>query len=490
MLECRIMKGIIFPNQLFEHNPVLEHTNEVYLIEDSLFFGDKYNPMKFHKQKLVLHRASMKAYQHQLEQQGVTVTYVNYDPLKTIEDVIKDLHIQEVVCVDPVDFLLRKRLKRVFPTLEFLHSPLFINTQVDNEEYLKNGKLFMHEFYKYQRQRLNILMDNDGPVGGRLSFDDENRKKVPKSHYPEIPADPIVKDNTYIEEALSYVQENFPENYGSLETFSYGVTRPEALEVLSQFCKQRLHLFGDYEDAIVKDRVQLYHSMLSAYLNIGLLTPQEVVDTILSYAEEHNIPINNTEGIIRQIIGWREFIRLVYDNFGTELRNANEWRHTNPLPSSFYNATTGIEPIDTTITKTLTYAYVHHIERLMVLGNFFFLTKIEPNEVYQWFMELYIDAYDWVMVPNVYGMVLQTKKNLMTTKPYISGSNYVRKMSDYSKGSWSDIWDALYWNTIIENLEELKANGRMHFVTARAASFDAETKQQYEQIAKEFHQSL
>ena len=180
-------------------------------------------------------------------------------------------------------------------------------------------------------------------------------------------------------------------------------------------------------------------------LNTGLLTPQFIVDEALQYASNHEIPINSLEGFIRQIIGWREFIRAVYELKGKEERTKNYWGFTRKIPASFWNGTTGIEPVDNTIKKVLATGYCHHIERLMVLGNFMLLCEFDPDDVYRWFMELFIDAYDWVMVPNVYGMSQFADGGLMATKPYISGSNYLMKMSDYKKGEWQNVWDGLFW---------------------------------------------
>ena len=180
-------------------------------------------------------------------------------------------------------------------------------------------------------------------------------------------------------------------------------------------------------------------------LNVGLITPQEIVSESLQFARKNNIPINSTEGFIRQIIGWREFIRGIYECKGSEQRTKNFWGFKRKIPKSFYDGSTGIEPIDITIKKVLKTGYCHHIERLMVLGNFMILCEFDPDEVYRWFMELFIDAYDWVMVPNVYGMSQFADGGLMATKPYISGSNYLMKMSDYKKGEWQTIWDALFW---------------------------------------------
>ena len=180
-------------------------------------------------------------------------------------------------------------------------------------------------------------------------------------------------------------------------------------------------------------------------LNVGLLTPAYVIDHALAYASANEIPINSLEGFIRQILGWREFIRAVYELKGNEERIRNYWGFTRTIPASFWKGTTGIAPIDSTIKKILETGYCHHIERLMVLGNFMLLCEFDPDEVYRWFMEMFIDAYDWVMVPNVYGMSQFADGGLMSTKPYISGSNYLMKMSDYSKGDWQAVWDALFW---------------------------------------------
>ena len=199
---------------------------------------------------------------------------------------------------------------------------------------------------------------------------------------------------------------------------------------LNDFLKNRFFEFGDYEDAIVQKELILNHSLLSPMINSGLLTPSYVVNELNDYATKKNIPINSFEGIIRQIIGWREFIRGVYVSKGSIERTKNYWGFTKKMPDSFYTASTGIKPVDDSINKVNDNAYLHHIERLMVIGNFMFLCEINPDDVYKWFMELFIDSYDWVMVPNVYGMSQFADGGLMSTKPYISSSNYIMKMSD------------------------------------------------------------
>ena len=211
--------------------------------------------------------------------------------------------------------------------------------------------------------------------------------------------------------------------------------------MLTDFLQQRLELFGDYEDAIEQGQPWLWHSVLTPALNIGLLTPQQVVDQLLAMNADRKLPLNSVEGFLRQVIGWREFMRATYVDLGVQMRNSNHWQHHRPMPCSFYQGNTGIDPIDDTLARILEYGYCHHIERLMVLGGFMFLCEIHPEDIYRWFMEMFVDSYDWVMVPNVYAMSQNADGGLITTKPYFSGSNYIRKMSHYKPGAWSEIWD-------------------------------------------------
>jgi deoxyribodipyrimidine photolyase-related protein len=221
-------------------------------------------------------------------------------------------------------------------------------------------------------------------------------------------------------------------------------------------------------------------------LNVGLLTPQYIIDEALLYASNHEIPLNSLEGFMRQIVGWREFIRAVYELKGNEERTKNYWGFTRKIPDSFWNGTTGIEPIDSTIKKVLETGYCHHIERLMVLGNFMLLCEFDPDEVYRWFMELFIDAYDWVMVPNVYGMSQFADGGLMATKPYISGSNYVMKMSDYKKGAWQTIWDGLFWRFMHTHRTFFLQNPRLGMLVRTFDKMSDEKKNLHLKNAEEY----
>jgi deoxyribodipyrimidine photolyase-related protein len=318
-------------------------------------------------------------------------------------------------------------------------------------------------------------MDEGKPMGGKLSFDDENRLKYPKEKKP--PTFHHFSMNEYHLESIQYIAQYFSTNYGKINsTFVYPVSFEETKIWLNDFFQHRFKEFGAYEDAIVSHEIILHHSILTPMLNVGLITPQYIIEEAISYAKKHQIPLNSLEGFIRQIIGWREFIRAVYQLKGTEERTKNYWKFTRKIPASFWNGTTGIEPIDITIKKVLSTGYCHHIERLMVLGNFMLLCEFDPNEVYRWFMELFIDAYDWVMVPNVYGMSQFADGGLMSTKPYISGSNYLMKMSDYQKGSWQETWDGLFWRFMHVHRDFFLQNPRLGMLVKTFDKMSAEKR--------------
>jgi deoxyribodipyrimidine photolyase-related protein len=442
--------GILFPHQLFEENVLVDNCQVIYLVEEWLFFRQ----YKFHQRKIAFHRASMKFYADFLAAKNIEVVYIEvFDSLADIRDLIpflKSQGVDTVHVIDPTDdWLTRRLVKSARENQVEIHqhqSPLFLNSSAEIAQYFKDKrKMFQTDFYKHQRQIRHVLVDaNFKPTGGKWTFDYENRLKYPKSKIP--PTTQFLAPNSYILEAIEYTKKHFSGNYGSLnEDFIYPTTHLESKVWLNDFFKERFFEFGAYEDAIVVKQYILHHSVLTPMLNAGLITPQFIIDEAIRYAQQHDVPLNSLEGFVRQIIGWREFIRAVYELKGREERIKNYWGFKRKIPESFWNGTTGIEPVDETIKKVLETGYCHHIERLMVLGNFMLLCEFDPDEVYHWFMALFIDAYDWVMVPNVYGMSQFADGGLMATKPYISGSNYLMKMSDYKKGDWQPIWDGLFW---------------------------------------------
>jgi deoxyribodipyrimidine photolyase-related protein len=448
---------LVFPHQLYAQSKLGMGGGDFYIIESDLFFLQ----YQFHQQKLLFHRASMKYYTDQLIQKGYQCHYIDvHDPHSNIASLFKMLQskgVQKIKLYDPCDNWLDRKLKKAASVqgieMTYLPSPNFLNNLPEDVELLGNKKTyFQTSFYTEQRKKRNILIEKEGsPVGGQWSFDVENRKKIPKN--TSIPSIHFFESNSYIEEAKQYINTNFNNNPGQSEApftkadkqLYYPITHADAKKAMEQFIAEKLDQFGIYEDAMVVVEKTLFHSVLSPLLNVGLLQPDEFLQALLIAYQQGKAPINSIEGIVRQITGWREFVQLTYRKIGGQQRTKNFWGFTKKMPASFYTATTGITPIDTSIKKLLESGYNHHIERLMVLGNFMLLCEIHPDEVYQWFMEMYIDAYDWVMVPNVYGMSQFADGGMITTKPYICGSNYLMKMGDFPKGDWQATWDGLFW---------------------------------------------
>lgn len=443
------MASLIFPHQLYEHHPALQKGRKVYLCAHPLFFHDKVYPVNFHKMKLVLHVASLKAYHKKLLSEGFHVEWIEH---------LKEMKADKIITCELTDFILEKRLKELKIPIQWVKDPGFLSPIEFLEDTLGDKKHYlMASFYMAQRKRMNILMQGGKPVGGKWSFDAENRKKMPSSVL--IPPLPKIKESEEVVEAKKWVEKNFKNNLGSAENFFYPTTHKEAKKWLADFLEQRFSLYGEYQDALTNNNSYLFHSLLTPMLNIGLLTPDEVVQKALSYTGK--VPLNSLEGFIRQVIGWREFMRGAYLFKGVEMRNSNFWKHEGVIKEAFYTGKTGIEPVDQLILRLNTTAYGHHIERLMVMGNLFFLLEIKPDEVYRWFMEYFIDAYDWVMVPNVYGMSQCSDGGSITTKPYFSGSNYLTKMSNYPDGAWKEIWDALFWRFVYKHQSFFLKNPRL-----------------------------
>lgn len=463
---------ILFPHQLFDGNALLARGGDAYLVEDALFFRQ----YPFHKHKLILHRASMKAHAAHLAALGTRVHYVDAvdapDMRAFVARLVRD-RVRELHYIDPVDDWAERRLLREAAEAGLATrrhaTPMFLSSaSLLERQFAGRRRVRMSDFYAAQRRDLGILMNGASPAGGRWSFDAENRKRLPRGLVPPPPAPP--PPNGWVREACRYVDANFAANPGTAEGFAYPVTRDEARAWLDDFVAHRLARFGDYEDAIAANEAVLFHSVLTPALNVGLLEPREVVDAALA---AKGVPLNSLEGFVRQVIGWREYVRGCYVHFGRAQRTRNFWGHHRPLPAALWTGTSGLAPLDAVVKRVLGRAYAHHIERLMVLASFMQLAGIQPDEVYRWFMALFIDAYDWVMVPNVYGMALHADGGLMTTKPYISGANYLLRMSDFPRGPWCEDWDALYWTFVERNRDFFERNPRTSLAPKQLDRMDA-----------------
>ncbi len=359
-------------------------------------------------------------------------------------------------------------------------SPLFINTPEQFRDYLNNHKKpFMKNFYEQSRKKFNVLVDqNKKPIGGKWSFDEDNRGKlkkdtvVPNINFPQA-------DNVTIA-VIKEINELYPSHPGFLDSngdnFYFPVTRESALDWLEQFFQTRFHEFGQFEDALSTYYDFNFHSLLSPLINVGLITPEEVINNSLAYAKEHSVPLNSLEGFIRQILGWREFVRGIYQNFSKTQENSNFFQHKRKLSASWYEGTTGIDPLDHVIKKVNRLGYAHHIERLMIISNIMLLCEIDPIEVHRWFNEMFVDSMDWVMGPNVFGMGQFSDGGIFATKPYICGSNYLFKMSDFKSGEWSKEVDALFWSFIFKNREFFLSNPRLSMMARTFEKMDEDKR--------------
>lgn len=481
---------LVMPHQLFEaHLDAAEGTRFV-LVEHDLMFRQ----YRFHTQKLVLHRASMRRFAERLRGRGYDVEVVETDGRTTSRAatarLLRRLAPARVTYHDVVDDWLGRDLRATVADAgleqgedDVLETPNFLTTrrQVADqlggaESGVKLGR--MATFYAWQRRRLDVLVTDAGdPVGGRWSFDEDNRRKLPRDH--PVPAPRWPDRVPEVDEAIGWVRRAFPENPGEAERFAWPTSHAEADDVLEQFLAERLHEFGPYEDALSTSEAWVFHSLLTPPLNVGLLSPRRVLNRALEVGEANAVPLASLEGFVRQLIGWREYMRAVYVSHGRRLRTGNRLEHGRPLGRSWWTGETGLAPVDHVVARVLEHGWAHHIERLMVLGNAMCLLRTDPDAAYEWFMEMFVDAYDWVMVPNVYAMSQFAAGEAITTKPYVSGSNYLRKMSDYAAqdwGEWQADWDALYWTFVRDHREVFDRNARSSFVTAGYDRLDSATK--------------
>ena len=475
------MNLIIFPNQLYDIK--FDKETHIYLVEDPRFFTD----FKFHKLKLVYHRTTMKKYYDKLKKK-YKIKYIEFNNVD--DNFYKEL--KEITIYDPYDTILLEKLNKLVK-VNILDNIQFLLTNNEVNEMQKTlfpKKNYRHDiFYKYMRNKFDILIYNNKPVGGKWSFDEENRVKLPKDI--KTPDLPIIKKNNYINEAVTYVNKNFSDNYGSTDLI-YPIDHKSAFNWLIDFLHKRLSKFGKYEDAVSTEHDFIFHSILSPMMNIGLLLDRDVVEISYKYYLDNkkNISLSSFEGFIRQIIGWRQYVYSLYILEGNKMRKSNLLNHKNKINDSWWNDVK-ITPINFLINKIKKYAYVHHIERLMFLSNWMLLNQIDPKEVYRIFMEWTIDAYDWVMIPNIYGMG-QSASDIMMTRIYFSSSNYILKMSDFKNDetNWVKTWDAVYYNFIDKHKSLLASNYATAMQVKHYTKKTAGEKEEIKKIANNYHDSI
>jgi len=457
-------------NQLFSEKYI-----EKFRKDHIFFMAEDYQLCtyeKHHKQKILLFLSAMRSHADKLKKNKFKIQYSSIedksfksDYIEKLKKIIKTQKISEVSSFEIEDKFFEKKISYFFKKEKIkwnvIQTPMFLNSRENFKNYLsKSKKPFMAVFYKETRRELNILMKKDGnPEGGKWSFDDENRNKLPKKI--TIPKFPKINETRHTKKLKQIIEKVFKDHPGNTKEFWFATEYEDVVKLLNFFIKEKSNLFGDYEDAVDQRDNILFHSALSPYINLGLITPEFIVKKVLDFHHKHKIRLNSLEGYVRQVIGWREFMRGIYQSYSDEMETGNFFKHDRKMKKSWYEGSTGLPPLDYAIKNALNYGWSHHIERLMILSNIMNLCEIKPTIVYKWFMEMFVDSSDWVMVPNVYGMGLFSDGGIFATKPYICGSSYFMKMMDFKKGEWCNTMDGLYWRFINRNRNFFLKNPRL-----------------------------
>jgi deoxyribodipyrimidine photolyase-related protein len=463
-----------------------------------------------HPQKIALFFSAMRHFAEELRQAGWTVDYVRLDDPANTGDFAGEVaraaqrhNATSIVTVAGSEWRVvesqRQWAERTRLPLTILDDDRFICTIQQFADWAAPRKrLTMEDFYRLMRRQTGLLMDGDQPIGGQWNFDTENRKPAPKGHRFRPPVrfapDAITQD------VLALVQARFHNHFGSLESFAWPVTREQALTALDDFITHRLPGFGDYQDAMVTGEDVLNHSLLSPALNLGLLSPLEVCQAAEAAYHAGTAPLNAVEGFIRQILGWREYVRGLYWIAGPDYTARNHLNATRPLPALFWGAPTDLKCLAEAVDATSRNAMAHHIQRLMILGNFAMLVGTDPAEVHRWYLAVYADALEWVEAPNVIGMSQFADGGLMATKPYAAGGAYVNRMSDHCKSCTYDVkqrtgptacpLNSLYWDFLARHEDTLKNNQRLWRMYDGWRRFSEEEQARIRQQAAQFLATL
>ena len=483
--------ALVLGNQLFPiDQQKIDKSTTIFMCEDHGLCTYE----KHHKSKIALFYMAMRSYKDQLTETGYQVKYIDCNRdfkipfINKLENFIKAGGYTDIEFYEIEDKNFEKEIFVLIKKLNLKYHEQKSLMFMDNRESFKNfcaEKKFLLQanYYKKNRKEFNFLVEDNKPVGGKWSFDEMNRLKVPKDY--TIPKLPSLPEHPEQEQIYKFIEDNFNDHPGKLNVFT-PYTTTQALNWLEVFFKERFRDFGPYEDAIVEDQHFLLHSILSSSLNIGLLTPELVINKANQFADKYDVPLNSLEGFLRQILGWREFIRGVYQNYSEKMESKNYWGHKRKMTDAWYEGTTGIPPLDDAIKGAQDYGYTHHINRLMILSNVMNMCEIDPDEIYKWFMEMFIDSSEWVMVPNVYGMGTFADGGTFATKPYICGSSYMLRMSNFKKGDWCEIVDGLYWNFIEKNRDFFASNPRLGLMVRSLEKMNKDRKDIIFKAAQEF----
>ena len=433
--------------------------------------------VRHHPKKIALIFAAMRKFAHALEQDGWKVVYTQLDDTDNAGSIVGELlrraaqtGASEVLATEPGEWRLIDKLKYAPLKVHLLPDDRFLATHAEFEAWAEGRKaLRMEYFYREMRRKTGLLMEGDQPAGGKWNFDHDNRKAAPEDVTVDGPLrfDP----DATTREVLELVQARFGDNFGTLELFWFATTRAEALQALDHFIANALPRFGDYQDAMLNENEFLYHAILSPYLNIGLLNVTEICEAAANAYAAGHAPINAAEGFIRQIIGWREYVRGIYFLEGPDYTARNILGHDRDLPWFYWGGETRMNCVAKAVGQTRTQAYAHHIQRLMVTGNFALLAGIDPAQVHEWYLAVYADAFEWVEAPNTIGMSQFADGGVIASKPYVSSGAYINRMSDHCKschysvsaktGDTACPFNLLYWHFLDRHRDRFSNNPRM-----------------------------
>ena len=486
---------LILGDQLDHQSQALKAFNsecdEIIMIESS--FEAEY--VWSHQAKIVLFLSAMRHFAKELNDKNYPLTYIKESSHSIVENLrshFQTKQYDELVCVEPGEWRLKQDLVKLASELSIklvmLGDQHFYCSAEQFKAWVANKKeIRLEYFYRHMRKTHHILIDDDGePVGGKWNFDDQNRKAFPKKGPGLINPPAQFKPDQITQEVIDFVKQRYASHPGSLEYFAWPVNREQALIALDEFVEHRLIHFGIYQDAMWSETPFAWHSLLSCALNLKLLNPREVIQAAINAWKKHHLDLTTIEGFVRQIIGWREFVRGMYFLDMPKMAEDNFFDHHNQLPKWYWTGDTKMRCMQDAIGQTLKYGYAHHIQRLMITGNFALLAEMLPQDVCSWYLAVYVDAIEWVELPNTAGMALFTNGGRFTSKPYVASGAYIKRMSNYCQsctykpeirfGENACPVSNLYWNFLIKHQKMLESNPRTSLMTAHLRKIDDQEK--------------
>jgi len=485
----------------------IDHKHDVVLMVE---VQEETTYVKHHKQKIVLILSAMRHFADELRSESINVDYIKLDDPQNsgsfsgeVKRALDRHQVEQIIVTEPGEWRVWEMIqdweKQIGVSVLIREDDRFLCSIEEFKVWAEGRKsLRMEYFYREMRRKTGWLMDGDKPSGGQWNYDAENRQALPEDF--KMPKRSIFNPDYITKEVVQLVDKRFGDNFGDLYSFHWAVTRKDAQQSLRHFVSDCLMYYGDYQDAMKSGEDFVFHSILSPYLNIGLLNPREVCEAALDAYEKKKAPINAVEGFIRQILGWREYIRGIYWLKMPGYAETNTFDAKRSLPDFYWNGETEMNCLRQVIDVTRRTAYAHHIQRLMVTGNFALLAGIKPSQVEEWYLTVYADAFEWVELPNTHGMALHADGGLLGSKPYAASGAYINRMSDYCKGCAYDPkqksgkkacpFNYLYWYFIIKNKEHLKTNPRMAMPYRILGGMTVERHQEIIQLSEEFMNQL